>query len=249
MLTKVSSINHLASPNIIKFYSIQNELTNPIIRIQDNMEGYLLIQYKNLEIKLYNYYLNKFYSYNKIQINFNGLKIIKQIDSFDQNNYIQGNLLRSWVLRRINQMNLFEFDINSILGIGGEYYLYWIGLYQLYRLNKFCELVGISNHKSIIDDSKLNIHWSINHLVNYNNLETYPNIIQTDLVIVNLFQINSNVIKYLQKIKFKKIILIACNLPDKKLKLISENFKIIRIKYFNNFDNFLRVIELVHNKN
>lgn len=250
MLTKVSPSNHLATPNIIKFLSIyNNENRNvnkkykQVERIQDNMNGYLLIKYKNSSIIQYNYNLKRWYSHDKIQIDFNGHKIIKQIDSFDQNNLMVGNKLRNWVLRRIGQINSFETEINSVLGIGGEYYLYWIGLAGLCRF-KNINLIGISNHKSIVDDAMSNIPWSSNYLVDYNNLKTYPKIIQSDLILINLFQINSNVIKYLNQIKFKKIILIACNLPDLKLKLLATNFKLVKIKYFVNFDNFLRVIEM-----
>lgn len=246
MLTKVCLPNHLATSNIIKFLSTNYEKkSKQIERIQDNMRGYLLIQYSDNSISQYNYHLNKWYSHDKIQIDFNGLKIIKQIDSFDQNNWIVGNRLRNWVLRRIGQINRFEFDINSILGIGGEYYLYWVGLSELSEFENNVILIGISNHKSIVNDAILNIPWSSNYLVDYNVLSSYPKIINTELVLINLFQINSNVIKYLNLIKFKKIILIACNLHDSKLKLLASNFKLKRIKYFLNYGNFLRVIEMV----
>lgn len=244
MLTKVCPPNHLATSNIIKFLSTNyDKKSKQIERIQDNIDGYLLIQYSDNSISQYNYYLNKWYSHNKIQIDFNGLKIIKQMDSFDQNNWMVGNKLRNWVSRRIRQINRFEFEINSILGIGGEYYLYWVRLCELSEL-KNTNLIGISNHKSIVDDAQLNVPWSSNYLVDYNNLESYPKIIQSDFILINLFQINSNVIKYLNQIKFKKIFLIACNLPDSKLKLLASNFKLKRIKYFANFANFLRVIEM-----
>lgn len=250
MLTKVSPPNHLATNNIIKFIITHNENekvkgkgeTKLIKRIQDNLSGYLLIQYMDSSFIQYNYYLNKWYSHNKIQIDFNGIKIIKQIDSFDQNNWMIGNKLRNYVLNRIKQINEFEFKISAILGIGGEYYLYWVGLME--RMKNIDILIGISNHKSIIEDAKLNIPWSNNYIVDYNKLSSYPQINSTDLVLINLFQINSNVIKYLTNIKFKKIILIACNLSDSKLKLL-KNFKLEKIKYFINFDSFLRVIELV----
>ena len=246
MLTKVCPPNHLATSNIIKFLSTNyDKKSKQIERIQDNMGGYLLIQYSDNSISQYNYNLNKWYLHDKIQIDFNGLKIIKKIDSFDQNNWIVGNRLKNWVLRRIGQINKFEFEINSILGIGGEYYLYWVGLNELSGFENNVKLIGISNHKSIIDDAILNVNWSVNYLVDYNILSSYPKIIQSDLILINLFQINSNVIKYLNLIKFKKIILIACNLPDSKLKLLASNFKLKRIKYFTNFDNFLRVIEMV----
>ena len=242
MLTKVSEPNHLATPNIIKWF--KNNFNNDFVeRIQDNMEGYLIIKYKNNpNPKLFNYYLNRYYSHNLIKIHWGEKIILKQIDSFDQNNWVIGNKLRNWVLNKINLINMYEFKINSILGIGGEYYLYWV------RLNLVSNLIGISNHLSIVSDSNLNVPWSSNYLVDYNKLETYPQIkIELDLVLINLAQLNSNVVKYLTKLKFKKIILIICNLPDSKLKLLSDNFKILQIKYFKNYDNLIRVIQMKNN--
>jgi hypothetical protein len=90
----------------------------------------------------------------------------------------------------------------------------------------------------------LNVHWSYNTLVNYNVLKTYPQIIQTDLILINLAQLNSNIIKYINTIDYKKIILIVYNLHDSKLKLITMNFKIREIKYFINYTNLIRVIIL-----
>lgn len=238
MLTKVSLPNSYATINILNYV---NKYPNEILlidKIQDNMEGYLIIKYKNDIIKLYNYYLNKFYSHNKIKILHNEINIIKNIDSFDQNNWIVGKKLRSYVINQINLINKYDTPINSILGIGGEYYLYWVFFPHIKNL------IGISNHQTIIDDATLNIPWSLNYLVNYNDLTTYPNLLETDLVLINLFQINSNVIKYLRNINFKKIIIISCSLPDNKLKLLNENFQIKKIKYFKNFDSLLRIIEL-----
>lgn len=239
MLTKVSEPNHLTTPNIINWCRNNNQ-NNEIERIQDNMEGYLLIKYKkNPNLLLYNYYVNKYFSHNLIQIHWNGKIILKQIDSFDQNNWIVGNKLRNWVINKINQINSSnKFKINSILGIGGEYYLYWIGL------NYINNLIGISNHSTIVSDANRNIPWSHNYLVDYNKLDSYPKntINQIDLILINLAQLNSNIITYINKIQFDTIILIICNLPDSKLKLLSNNFKIIQIKYFKNFDNLIRII-------
>lgn len=239
MLTKVSLPNKYASSNINNFTIKYPEQIELIDKIQDNMEGYLIIKYKNENIKLYNYCLNKFYSHNKIKIVHNDINIIKQIDSFDQNNWIVGNKLRNYTINQIKWSNQYDKPINSILGIGGEYYLYWI--FFPYIKN----FIGISNHQTIIDDAINNIPWSSNYLVDYNNLSSYPKITQIDLILINLFQINSNVIKYLKKINFNKILIIACNLPDNKLKLLNDNFQIKKIKYFKNFEGILRVIEMV----
>lgn len=238
MLTKVSVPNHLTTPNIIKWCG-ENKLSVNIERIQDNLEGYLLIKYKsNPNPILFNYYLNRYYSHNLIQVHWNNSIILKQINSFDQNNWMVGNRLRTWVNNKIKSINVDEFKINSVLGIGGEYYLYWVVMLWLKKL------IGISNHSSIISDANLNVPWSSNYLVNYNNLYTYPQIIQTDLILLNLAQLNSNIIKYISTIKYKKIILIICNLPDSKLKLLNSNFKIVEIKYFSNYTNLIRVMIL-----
>jgi hypothetical protein len=73
--------------------------------------------------------------------------ILKQIDSFDQNNWIVGNRLRTWVFNKIKSINSNEFEANSVLGIDGEYYLYWVKMVWVKKL------IGISNHSSIITDN------------------------------------------------------------------------------------------------
>jgi hypothetical protein len=236
MLTKVSLPYKYATSNIINY--IEKNQENQIEKIQDNMEGYLLIKLVDKKIIMYNYYLNKYYSHDKIKINLNENYIIKQIDSFDQNNFIVGKKVRTFVINQIKWINQYENQINSILGVGGEYYLYWKFLPHL------TNLIGISNHQTIIDDAITNIPWSFNHIVDYNNLKTYPKIKQTDLVIINLSNIYTNLIKYLKKINFFQLIIISCDLPDSKLKLISDNFKIKKIKYFKNIDGLIRILIL-----
>jgi len=195
MLTKVSEPNHLTTANIIKWCEKINH--------QSILKGYLLIKYKsNPNLILFNYYLNRYYSHNFIQIYWNQLIILKQIDSFDQNNWIVGNRLRTWVFNKIKSINSNEFEINSVLGIGGEYYFYWIGMRWV---KKF---IGISNHSSIISDSNLNVPWSYNTLVNYNDLNTYHQIdYSLDLILINLAQLNSNILQYIKTLEYKKIIL------------------------------------------
>jgi hypothetical protein len=80
-------------------------------------------------------------------------------------------------------------------------------------------------------------------LVDYNKLDSYPKITtQVDLILINLAQINTNIVQYISKIQFKKIILIICNLPDRKLQLLKDKFKILKIKYFKNYDNLIRIV-------
>jgi hypothetical protein len=237
MLTKVSlSSLNFASSNIILFVKKHNFL---IDKIQDNLEGWLLIKYTNGNIQMYNYNLNKFIFHNKIQIYFNDIGIIKQIDSFDQNNYLIASKIRSYVLKQINFINQYNFKVNSILGIGGEYYLYW-------KFLKYVNILhGISNHETIINDAKNNLNDRYkNYLVNYNDIKSYPKLFDYDIILINLSQIHENIIKYIKKIKFKKIILIICNLPNSKLLLLKNNFKIISIEYYQNYDGLIRIIIL-----
>ena len=238
MITKVSEPNYLTTPNIITWFEKNKSLTD-VERIQDNLEGYLLIKFKSNKIILFNYYLNKYYSHNLIQIHWNHKQILKQIDSFDQNNSKIAHSLRNYVLQRIKFISRYNFEINNVLGIGGEYYLYWV------KMGWTKKLIGISNHESIIEDACRNIPWSSNYLVDYNQLKTYPKIpYLLDLILINITQLNSNIIGYIQKLDYKKIILIICSLTDKKLKLLKKNFKIRKIKYFLNYTNLIRIIEM-----
>jgi hypothetical protein len=111
------------------------------------------------------------------------------------------------------------------------------------------EFIGISNCQSIITDSKINVPWSKNYLVNYNNLTTYPEttkpeFIKYDLILINLSNLNLNVIEYIKKINWVTTIIITCNLSDKKFKLLADEFVITKIKYFKNIDSTIRIIEL-----
>jgi hypothetical protein len=224
MLTKISSNQSInfTTNNIKKIKKFDN--------IQDNLHGYLLIKNKNKTFIL-NYYNNKKYLHNRIQIHFNGITISKQIESFDQNNCLIANKLRMYVL------SLIENNIDSVLGIGGEYYLYFLFI----NAKKY---IGISNHQCIIEDAEYNIHYSKNYLVDYNNIFSYPEIDNIDTIILNVYNIHTNIIKFIKSIKFNKLIIISCELPDNKLILLKNNFKIIIIKYFRNFDNLIRIILL-----
>jgi len=224
MLTKINCYDaiNLATNNIKKIKNFDI--------IQDNMYGYLLIKYKNKTFLL-NYYNNKKYLYNRIQIHFNNITISKQLESFDQNNFLIANKLRLYVL------SLCKNKINTILGIGGEYYLY----FPFIKANNY---IGISNHQSIINDAIYNISYSKNYLIDYNNIFCYPKILNSEIIILNVYNIHKNIIKYIKSINFEKLIIISCNLSDKKLELLKNNFKIIKIKYFINFKILIRIIEL-----
>ena len=108
----------------------------------------------------YNYYVNKYYLHNYIQIHWNDKIILKQIDSFDQNNINISNKIRKTVLSLANNTNN---TFNTILGIGGEFYVY-------FKFIKANEYIGMSNHQCIVDDANYNVPYSKNYLVDYNNI-------------------------------------------------------------------------------
>jgi hypothetical protein len=227
MLSKIDQSNYNLGTNQIKKYIENNK---EIKRIQDNLVDSLLIE-TNDNIYIYNYVKNKKYNHYKIQIEFNNKKIVKQIDSFDQNNILIANKLRKYVL------SLCKNNYDLVLGIGGEYYLYFLFI----NANKY---IGISNHKTIINDANYNIPYSVNFLVDYNNYNSLPKV-KANLIILNLFNIHINVIKYLNDIKFDKLIIISCSLPENKLLLLKKNFKIITINTFSNLNGFIKVFQLV----
>jgi hypothetical protein len=235
MLTKVNRYNyHLGTSNIISYISKFQEILENDFLIQDNMNGHILVKLYDKTF-LYNYNIDKYYNHNRIQIQINGYTISKQIDSFDQNNCLIANKIRNHIIK------LFSFnDINTILGIGGEYYIY----FPFINANNY---IGISNHKSIIEDANYNIPFSKNYLVDYNNISTFPKIGVVDNIILNVYNIHDNIIKYIKSLEFKNLIFISCNLSNNKLEKIINNFKIMYIKYFKNIDGLIRII-LIKNK-
>jgi hypothetical protein len=227
MLTKVSSGNFNFGTDQIKDYCLVH-LDTKII--QDNLNGQLLIKTNSGQTYLYDYLNKKYYLHNTIQIQWNTKPIIKQIESFDQNNPLVANKIRDYVLQECT----LGKKINCILGIGGEYYIYFP-----YIQSK--TYYGISNHLSIVEDAKTNVPYSDNYLVNYDNIKLNVSI-NPELIILNVFNIHENIIKYIKKFKFSKLIIIACSLSDSKLKLLSDNFRIRKIKYFKNYSSLIRVI-------
>lgn len=227
MLSKVNydSINY--GTDKIKEYC---KTYNNVIRIQDNLIDSLLIE-TNQHIYIFNYKNNKIYYHNRIQIEFNNKKIIKQIDSFDQNNIMIAPKIRKHVLTQC-------YDCEIILGIGGEYYLYFLFI----NAKKY---YGMSNHNCIINDANINIPYSINYLVDYNNLNSYPIIKKSNIILLNVSNIHHNIILYISQLYFDKFIIITCNLNNKKILLLQKYFRIIKIKTFNNFNGYIKILSLL----
>ena len=227
MLTKViRSSSSFGTQNIVDYYKTN---LNAYI-IQDNLNGKILVKTNKGKIYLYDYNKKKCYSHNKIQIQWNDKPIIKHLDSFDQNNLLIANKLRDYVLKECLQ----NTSNNYILGIGGEYYIYFPYIKSKYYY-------GMSNHNSIVLDAKTNVPYSHNWLVNYDKIQMQFNNI-FDIIILNVYNIHEKIIKWIIQHKFVKLIIISCDLSDSKLKLLSDNFKIKKIKYFKNVTSWIRII-------
>jgi hypothetical protein len=223
MLSKVNKYNKfLGSGQIIKF-------ENDYDCLHDNLINYILIKHGEKQY-LFDYKLNKIIKYKRLPILFNDYIFWKQIDSFDQNNILIANKIRNQVLKYSKQFK------NNLLGIGGEYYIY----FNFINCKKY---IGISNHKSIIEDANFNM-WDNrnNYLVDYNNIDSYPKISSTYDVIINVYNLHENIIKYINDNDIQNIIIIACNLPDNKLKLLAKTFRLKSFTHILNFKSWITII-------
>jgi len=232
MLSKVNKSNiYLGTNELQKLYNNTNyELA------QDNLNNHIIYKLNNKNY-IKNYITNKIYNHNRIQVEILGEKIIKQIDSFDQNNINISNKIRKTVLSLAN--NTYN-TYNNILGIGGEFYVY----FKFIKANKY---IGMSNHQCIVDDANYNVPYSKNYLVDYNNIiNTNISITnkKADLIILNVYNICESIIKYIHNIEFQKLIIITCCLTDKKLKQLTKYFKLKTIKHIQNFNSWICVIEI-----
>ena len=250
MLSKVNKTNiYLGTNELQKLYNYTKyELA------QDNLNNHIIYKLNNKNY-IKNYITNKVYNHNRIQVEILGEKIIKQIDSFDQNNINISDKIRKTVLSLVNN------KYNNILGIGGEYYVYFKLIKSkefTYMSNHQCigmsnhqcngmsnhQCIGISNHQCIVDDANYNVPYSKNYLVDYNNIINTINIVKTDLIILNVYNICESIIKYIHNIEFQKLIIITCCLTDKKLKQLTKYFKLKTIKHIQNFNSWICIIEI-----
>lgn len=229
MLTKVNKHNYLlGTENIINF--INN--INSYDLVMDNLYDCIIIK-NNDETYLYNYKYNKFIKENRIRLNILGKYFWKQIDSFDQNNYLIANKIRKYVIDKI-----INNTSQNILGIGGEYYIY-------FSFIKYKKYFGISNHKCIINDSNFNFSKATNFLVDYNNINSFPNIDasfdENFDIIINISNLHENIINFINKLKINKIFIITCKDNDNKIKLLIKNYKLVEIKHFLNIKSWIKI--------
>jgi hypothetical protein len=156
---------------------------------------------------------------SRVPINFLKDVIMVSEKSFIQNNSFLSNQVRSHVFNTID-------NNSSILGVGGESYMY------LKNLNNYNNKHFITNNEVIYNDAITN-----NVLKNFQlDLVNYDNLLIRELfdnAVVNLSKLNVNIIRQLNRIIKKKIIIISCHHNDfwKKSKILSK-FRLVKRKKF-----------------
>lgn len=240
MLSKVNKDNWTLGTTTIQQFVKDNNQKYDII--MDNLNGVLLIKYLN-SIYAFNYNKGKFIDkINKIRLKILDKYFWKQIDSFDQNNILLANKIR---LSVIKYLQLNKKSSSKIIGIGGEYYVYFPFL-------KYSEYIGISNHESIIQDADFNLfNYFIkssysNYTTNYNDINTFPNIdYESDIiydVIINVITIHQNHIEWIKKFNINNLIIINCKPLYKKIPIITKYFEIKKIFYYKNINSIINII-------
>jgi hypothetical protein len=233
MLSKVNEYNINYGTYAIQRYS----KTNTFNIIQDNMNGYLLVK-DGENVYLFDYYLNRKYNFNRIKLKFNNKYFFKQIESFDQNNVKEANNIRKSALNYFKEKEIS----NSIIGIGGEYYIY-------FNFLNYDNYYGLSNHKSIVEDATYNFKKSKNYMVDYNKLTNYPIFEKscTYDVIINVINIHENIIKYICSYNIKNIVIITCVPLDKKIKMLNKYLKLKKITHIQNINSIISVCFFIKN--
>jgi len=175
--------------------------------------------------------------------------IVKPINVFDQNNIAIAQDIRNTVMNYMIQYGVAK----TLLGIGGEYYLYYILLQQRYKM-----MFGLSNNKTILSTSDINC---ANHecpckntyIDSYTNIKNFPvedtfyldencGVASRMDVIVNLSRFKPTIVEYLNKIKHNIGIVCVINCNDDDIdKMMSPNFRNCNYKYIKAFNGYVKI--------
>jgi hypothetical protein len=250
MLSKVNSENWTFGTEQIKKYVMSFGKNHSFETIMDNQLGYLLIKSDN-KTKHYCCKTNRIIKMNssdginRIRIGINDKYFWKQIDSFDQNNIVLAKKIRSSVIKHLNTDTNVKLDTKSsksIIGIGGEYYVY-------FPFVSYSSYIGISNHESIVQDANYNCSIykvnSQNHFVNYDKPSTFPSSQSNSKsfdVILNVLTIHQNHINWIKDLSIDKLIIVTCKPLYKKIKMITKYFKIEKIEYYKNVNSWINIV-------
>jgi hypothetical protein len=196
----------LLSWNMVKYITKYNPGKFTLLKESD---GIVYIKYPNTN--MYVYVQDKRFQVSRntrYRIPIFDLYIWKSIESWDQNVVKVARDLRNYVLKRFESFVERGFNV---IGIGGEYFLYFSKL-------DYNHFYGITNMLSIKNDADFNMNiynrgkYS-NRMINYMNIKSYPDIDVNKSydVIINLSTIYQEVINYLHKININNLIIITCD--------------------------------------
>ena len=245
MLLKVNPYNWNLGTIEIKKYIEQLSPPYHFESILDNEEGYLFILLQNKKMIGWDCKKNRIiYGIHRFKIKIDNLYFWKQMTSFHQNNSLIANKIRTHVIRQFKYQSSCIHQTNTVIGIGGEYYVYFPFILGT-------NYIGISNHSCIIEDaifnSRLYIQNDTHHLVNYNNIETFPilDISKRYFVIINISSIHQNQIEWIKDMDIEKLVIITCHSYHSKFPLLLKYFKCVGIKSFQNISGYVYILTFI----
>ena len=150
--------------------------------------------------------------------------IWKSINSFDQNNYFTQGLIRKKVIDC-----LLESKSENLVGVGGEFYGYFV------CLKNYKKYFGFTNNLDIYKDSVFNSNLYFKEgKCTTKYLDHYSKIKKLDHhncdCIVNLSSIPMFIIEFLNKSKLNSIVVISCSIKNSK-KLSKLSYKLTEVNY------------------
>jgi hypothetical protein len=85
------------------------------------------------------------------------------------------------------------------------------------------------------------------HLINYNNIETFPilDISKRYFVIINISSIHQNQIEWIKDMDIEKLVIITCHSYHSKFPLLLKYFKCVGIKSFQNISGYVYILTFI----
>ncbi|MEX0595231.1 MAG: hypothetical protein WD512_01945 [Candidatus Paceibacterota bacterium] len=143
--------------------------------------------------------------------------IFRQMDTFQQNDIILGKQVRQTIKEIMYKMMINPLlSSYNFIGIGGEFYLYFILYKHLFR-----SYHGYSNNHDIIQVAEHNLKYHLNFTqyslteMDYNS-KSRPGFLEKlmdkyNFVLVNLSTVPINLLKNLLQLKPQELLIITCN--------------------------------------
>lgn len=260
----------LLSPNLFNFVSdcrMYNFNSEHNFVAQDNGKFVII---KREEDEYFAYTDNKLIKLKKelkIIIEFDGNFFWKSIISFNQNNKLIADSIRrttkeyltksfyynSYKTSRTSSNDISRYSqANKLIGIGGEYYIYFASL-------KYDGYIGYMNYLSRYNDAIMNCKMygikAENYFVDFNNFSIDNKELSNDSsnqlsnellndsydVVINVLSLSDGMIEEIRKLNINKLVIIMCKPIYKKVKKLSKYFRFREIDYFDNMNSYINI--------